>query len=226
MDAGVGANSKKIRTIFLTYTSGVFEFREYKFLDWTNISSFQETRRQSYSLNDDSPTLKELVTLAQTISPKPAHLSLGGTFPQADRFDRVVALVETLLEGPRDKSAIAEEFGFDQRQSDYYAKAAEFLGLSERASPGVWRATQLAQEVFGQHGQRRSIKLAELVLQQPSFNTAFQEFALGGQALSRERLQTILVSTGGADGISGQTVGRRVGTLGGWVSWLGSLTRS
>lgn len=214
---------KTVRTVFLTYSNGIFDFREYSFENPAEISSFVETRRKRFSLSDHAITIDELVSIAKAESGGSSHIPNEVTFPQANRFDRVIALVEILIEGQKDNESIAEEFGFDLRQSDYYGKAAEYLGLARRAGPGAWGTTELADRVFRQAPLDRNLALAELMLRDPTFNATFLDYCQNMEMPTQAEMESILISTGGADKISGKTVGRRVGTVRSWITWLSSI---
>lgn len=56
-------------------------------------------------------------------------------YPQANDLDKVIDIVTNNKAGLTTKSAIADFFDFEERQGDYYANAAVYLGLLKR-KPG------------------------------------------------------------------------------------------
>ena len=212
--------SKPVRTVFLTYANEVFDIREFKFLEFTNISSFVEVSRFRYSTAKSPILQSDLDTLAtENLSAKEPP-DKTPPFPQADSLDRLINLVENLVQKPRSKSELADEFGFDERQSDYYGNAASFLGLASRIEQGKWGATKLAEKIFALQFRERNLEIANLVLAHDVFRLAYLKAREDGEIPSSDRLLDILRSSPLSSKMSGSTPPRRVGTIKGWVRWL------
>lgn len=63
--------------------------------------------------------------------------------PQANDLEKVTSVVDAIDNGANTSSGIAQSFGLDDRQGNYYGNAAEYLGLVER-SEGMDNATEYA----------------------------------------------------------------------------------
>ena len=121
---------KRVVPVFFTYSNGQFELSEFAF--GPCFGDAESVRRKTYCLEEplaaaDFQGLFARVTEAAEPS---------GSFPQANDLDKVVDLVGMAAEAPRSKSEIAEAFGFEDRQGDYYGNAGCYLGLLRRSEEG------------------------------------------------------------------------------------------
>src|SRR5690606_4873106 len=85
-------------------------------------------RTQGYVI-DESPTVT--IDLEDALQRAPMKEE-STPYPQANDLDKVVDLVTVVDDEVNSKHKIAEFFEFDERQGDYYANAACYLGLLER----------------------------------------------------------------------------------------------
>ncbi|HPS30829.1 MAG TPA: hypothetical protein PLZ43_11275 [bacterium] len=84
---------KRIRSVFLTYTNGVFHLREYSFENSDHYNSLRLIRQRKYSFGDNHINIERIqVVLNETVvAPEPET-----PFPQADSFERIINLCELL----------------------------------------------------------------------------------------------------------------------------------
>lgn len=215
-------HKKDVRTVFLTYSNEIFDVRVFRFDDELNISSFSELSRWRFTRSQDVISINDLLRLAEAV-PKAREIQNQFPFPQADSLERVINLVEMVLRSLATKREIADAFGFHERQSDYYANAAGYLGLVNRIAPGIWGPTKLAREIFSLNYRERNLSIAELVLAGRPFKETFLEAKRLGNLPGSDFVLTSLRASSPDLILSGSTPGRRVGTILGWVRWLLAL---
>ena len=103
---------------------------EYSFSDIYDYNSIYLLNEKYYSFENPNITLKEINQVIKDVYLVTEDKTIP--FPQANDFDKVVSLLEQVKKSPLSPSDIAENFGFDIRQSDYYFNAARYLGLVEK----------------------------------------------------------------------------------------------
>lgn len=215
---------KSVRTVFLTYSAGIFSLSEYGFTNPDNYSSAVLLKTARYSLDSAVITLADLIRLME--STKPVADAGGIPFPQADTFERVINLCERLTRGPMTKEDIEEAYGFDPRQADYYFNAAAYLGLAKREGGKGSRV------VLSDNGRalsdlplaRRNMRLADLILRHRAFRETFRLSLAQGSIPDKNEIREILLKTNpGLGNPDGETYARRASTIRHWTQWLLSL---
>lgn len=215
-------HSKPVRTVFLTYSNEIFDLREFTFIEPDNMSSFRQlsrfrfTRAKTRVLPEN---LKDLSKALSKLEPEPVPYP----FPQADSMERILNLVELLLESPLTKRQISEAFGFHERQADYYANAAGFLGIAARLDKGLWVATGEAKRIFALAFRERNVEICGLILRHKVFRSALNLTLDSGRELPKRAVEEILADTNQGSRMAGSTLPRRVGTVLGWVRWMQAL---
>jgi hypothetical protein len=212
------AIQKPVRNIFLTYSNGVFELREYIFLRLHDYNSIKLVQCQKYAICNFQINIQSIQDMLNRA--KPENEPVGIPFPQADSFDRVINLCELLAsEECLSKAAITENYGFNKRQTDYYTNACQYLGLADAQAQG-FVLTPKAREIFQQHIQWRRKFFIEQLLKRRVFKEAlalyFDQVALpsGDQLVAIMRQAQL-------PGIHSEiTLGRRASTVRAWIDWI------
>ena len=213
--------TKPIRTIYLVYSSGMFDLSEYGFEDPFDYSSVKLLRSERYRLDSAGFSRGQLFALLaeSSVSPEPPDIP----FPQANSFERVVNLCERLAAGPLSKSAIAACYGFDERQSDYYLNAAIYLGLARRDALGRGSAVLSSDgaEMLRLPFRKRARFLAERLLRHEIFRRILRMVMTRGAVPETAEIEPILRETNPRLGAPGKdTFGRRASTVRNWIKWL------
>ena len=122
--------TKNVRSIFLTYTNGIFHLREYTFENINHYNSIKLVKQQKYAIKDEVINLESIQKIlyeSRTIEEPKVP------FPQANSFERIINLCELLNENlSLTKGDITENYDFDERQTNYYSDAARYLGLIDK----------------------------------------------------------------------------------------------
>lgn len=214
-------HSKSIRTLYLSVSNGIFDAREFVFVNPESISSFKQVNRTRFTFSSDKISRSEIEVLAT----KPVSVEIGHGYPvpQADNLERVIDLAQRLSEGPMTKNQISNTYGFHPRQSDYYANAAGYLGLARRNGPSSWESTELGQRVFSLGFKERNLELIRSVFAQAAIRLGYQRFLRTNEIPNKEEALAIISEAEDLSKISGSTIPRRVSTLRGWVRWISSM---
>ncbi|BBI66044.1 hypothetical protein PKHYL_02350 [Psychrobacter sp. KH172YL61] len=153
-------STKDIKNIYLTYSNGIFYIREYLFEDINDPMSIRLLSSSRYSIITKELTLEYLKNLLNKTLPQ--LNSQDAPFPQADDFNKIVNLCEELVkkyssnlsedidessERGFSKREIADIYDFTDRQADYYANAARYLGLVS-IDRGMVYLTDLGLEIM------------------------------------------------------------------------------
>lgn len=215
--AMVSTHRKTIRSVLLTHHDGIYQFREVLFTDFNNLSSFEVRRVGQYTIGETSNTRSDLAALASRSKPdlSPRRVS----FPQADKFEKVLFVVEKLLEAPLCRDEIADLFGYAPRQGDYYANAAVYIGLAKK-SDGRFHASPQASKIFSLNGALRFKQLAEVLLEVPSILRGVQFWFAKSALPKTPDMVAIMKLEGESVSLNPTTEERRARTAIDWVDWL------
>ncbi len=212
--------SKKIRPIFFSYSNGQYLFTEFKFD--TTFGSAEVVSNRAFTINESAIAhidLNKMLTLTQT-----KIMSQDYTVPQANDLDKVIDLVQFIKSGQNTKLKIADSFEFDERQADYYANAAAYLGLAERVGNREKSEFQLSD--FGQQfvnftsRNQRTFALVEKMATDPLMREVLSMFAAVCFAEAKISDQYIASLIEKHSLLSGTTPMRRASTIRNWLRWL------
>jgi hypothetical protein len=206
---------KRVVPIFFTYSNGQYFLTEFAFGE--AFGDFRIVRNRAYCLEEPLADLDFAALLDATGL---AGKEPEGTFPQANDLDKVVDLVQAAAADGLNKSQIAEAFGFDERQGDYYANAACYLGLLRRAE-GNFEVTP-AGTAFNALRSRaeRTRALVGVMLGIPSLREAVRllverEFRV--EKIGNGELAAVIRER---TGLKASTPERRASTLRAWLVWI------
>ena len=212
---------KPVRSLFLTYTNGVFHFREYILTDPNHYNSLQLLREKKYLLQEGSITKERIQALLQKVAilaepPIP--------FPQADSFERVINLCELLQEdGTLSREEITSQYDFDVRQTNYYTDAARYLGLLEKERVGgqiVYSLSPTGKQLFQLSILERQIKFIRLLLSHQAFNRTLTLYFEKNSMPTKAEIMAIMKMSNLYKVDSESTFSRRAFTVKSWVGWI------
>jgi hypothetical protein len=215
--------AKEVIPIFLSFSNNIFTFYVFDFPDVYHYNSIQLKSIHRYCIGHyeiDMADLRELFGGLQIIEEDNQQ-----TFPQADKFDRVIDLMDKLyINDPLTKDEITTEYAFDVRQADYYVSAGGYLGLFDRlkvgSNPTRYTLTRKGQEIMKLDPKRRNLELARAILSHKVFNTVFGEYL--ERKPSRERIIEIMITN--LNDLNLTTIKRRSQTVEKWIDWIFQLT--
>ena len=156
-------------------------------------------------IEDKTEELSMNSVLAQkTHSPKDIPV------PQADDLNRVIDLLNFLSDGPANKSEIAENYEFDERQSDYYGNAARYIGLVEKDKTS-FKLTESGKKIISiVNRKKRNLYLIKALLSTKLFNDLTKLYLSQSNRISDDQIIERLREE---EKMSGTTPERRKSTM-------------
>lgn len=208
---------KPVRNIFLTHSNNYFDFYEIDFLTDLNLSSASLVKHVRYTLGTNVPNKSQFETALQELS---FVSPLGVPFPQADDFDRVIDIVALLIDGPKSKNDLAENYDFDPRQSDYYLNAAKYLGLVESLDDSTFGPSKLASVIYSKSAHEKNAFLMAILMNVPAVSSLNKIWVTDSAKPSLEKVVHILENLPDTSALAESTIKRRAQTVMSWTSWL------
>ena len=216
---------KPIRLIFCQYYNMMYRLIEYRFADPQNYSSIERISSAYYTFQDVSVTESDIINLWKTITPVPDVLKPDIPFPQADKMDRIISLMEHMQDNePMTTADITDYMGLDVRQSNYYASAGRYLDLFERQSHGSTECTLTphARQILSLDYKNRQLALVSRILSHQVFHEFFGRLFI--DKISPARLRSEVANYLEQRNICNHTTSkRRASTVLGWLRWIGTL---
>lgn len=219
---------KSVRSIFLTYTNGLFSLYEYEFFEPGHYNSIRLVQQKKYTLEQDDIQIEEIINIFDkvVVTSEP----VGIPFPQADSFSRVVNICELLNENSiLTSEEITLKYDFDARQTNYYTDACRYLGLVEKNTEESGRInyslTERGRSIFRLSLKKRNLFFVGIILEKRAFKNSFNEYLLGLELPSKEKIVNIMKSSNLYNIRSESTFNRRASTVSGWLNWILDLTR-
>ncbi|WP_031517576.1 type II restriction enzyme [Desulfofalx alkaliphila] len=217
--------SKRVRSLFLTYSNGIFTFYEYEFQEAENYNSLTLVKQKRYSIEETEISLEDILeVLKRTKIVREPEIP----FPQADSFKRVVNLCELLNESELTRDEITANYDFDPRQTNYYTDAARYLGLVHKRRENkeiIFSLTDEGQRLFKLKYKPRQLRLVELILSHKAFYETFKLCINQGDMPSRDEIVKIMKASKLYNVRSEDTFYRRASSISGWINWILELTR-
>jgi hypothetical protein len=208
---------KPVRNIFLTHSNNYFDFYEIDFLADLNLSSASLVKHVRYTLGTNVPNKSEFEKALQELS---LVSPSGVPFPQADDFDRVIDIVALLIDGPKTKNDLAENYDFDPRQSDYYLNAARYLGLVESADHSTFVPSELANVIYSKSAHEKNAFLMAILMKVPAVSSLNKIWGTDSAKPSLDKAIHILENLPDTSVLAETTIKRRAQTVMSWTSWL------
>jgi hypothetical protein len=205
---------KRIVPIFLTFTNGQYFLTEFAFTP--RFGELSIVRTECWTIND-APFAD--IAWPKLLSETPCEEE-AIPFPQVDDLDKVVDLVKLAGTGQNDKAQFAQFFEFDDRQGDYYANAAKYLGFLKRDQDG-FQLTDLGIS-FNRVSARaeRTLYIARQFLKRPALRQIVELLAARNYhlaSLGEEEVSGIIAQFAG---LGPATARRRALTARAWMTWL------
>lgn len=214
---------KKIRPIFLNYSNGVFQLREYAFSNINHYNSLVLVRHRKYVVQEGSFNLE---VLSQIIDTTETTKEPKIPFPQADSFERVINLCELLKQKEFiTKEEITQNYDFEARQTDYYSNAGKYLGLIDIGRDkltdqmGCFLTTK-GKQVFKLNIIDRQKEFVRLIISHKAFKETLKLHLANGEIPDKGTIVEIMKRFKLHNILSDSTYFRRASTIIGWTNWI------
>lgn len=213
---------KNVRNIYLTYSNGIFELREYAFLNLEGYNSINLINSKKYTIFNtviNTETIQEILKSAK-IEAEPNDVP----FPQANSLERIFNLCELINSSEiLSKIEITENYAFDSRQTDYYLNACKYLGLVEIGLSNGLIAGYLSAKgkaLFKGDINHRRLGFIELILSKKAFNETLKLYFSQAGKPSNDQIVAIMKLSNLNNIDSDSTYIRRASTISKWISWI------
>lgn len=212
---------KPIRLVFSQYTNLSYSLFEYDFANPDDFSSIRLLRKAAYTFEEDRITTDNLWTLWHEVKIVPENPDVP--FPQADRIDRILSLVE-FLSGKPDGASTTEIscfMGMVERQAAYYPSAGRYLGLFAKPRPGITMLTQRAKIMLSHKSRsERLLCFASFILEHAVFHELYQRALEFGGVPNKGTVISVMADLRVLEGSTDSMLRRRATTASSWLKWL------
>ena len=214
---------KKIIPVFLVFSDKTFYIYICSFDDPDNINSIRVVKSIKYESRDEPITLQDVVRTFEEAKPTAAQHS--NIFPQADRMEKIIDLLNILeMNEETTKKDVTEYFKFDSRQTDYYLNAAAFLGLVSIVKRKGFGLSAFGKGLMKKQYRERNLAIIKSILNDQVFYQSFK-FLLDNREMPSKEYISELINRYYPPKKNGKvTAGRRSQTVISWLNWMIDLT--
>lgn len=215
-----GKITKEVVPVFMTYSNDIFSFFEFKFENPMEYNSLILLRQQNYIIAPEKITLDDIVNTFKNVRIiEEPEIS----YPQADSFERVINLLEMLMEEDRDKDYLTHTLDVHHRQTNYYTSALMYLGLADKKTEDgmiIYYLTDEGKRIMKLKYKQKYLSIVEKILQNPSFNKAFRVYLEQGYLPSKNIVVDIMKEFNVYNVYKESTFHRRATTVRCWLDWI------
>jgi len=214
--------TKPVKSVFLVFSNGTFNLYEYKFENLRNYNSLYLVKQKNYVIATEI-SLCDILNLLQGPVMREPEIS----FPQANSMARIINLIELLAEKSMTKQEITSNYGFDERQTNYYTDAGRYLNLIEKNSDSnhniIFSLTSVGRHIMQLGYKERQLEIASLILSHKAFRETLEWHLRYGEMPNTHEIVKIMKCSNLYQVEAESTYIRRASTISGWVNWILSL---
>ncbi|ULG74445.1 type II restriction enzyme [Macrococcus brunensis] len=217
--------SKKVIPVFLQYYNGTYNFSVFEFTDSNNYNSLKLLHRKNYMIASETISMIDIQTIMAKVKPKKENPNLP--FPQADRLQRLLEIMNALYISEEEKLSLEEitlTHDFVYRQAQYYSRAGLYLGVMEINDDGSISLSKFGTKIMDSNEKQKLLLLIERILSFESFNLMMKKRLSAGRVLEQQEKYNILVDSGLEKKYAQSTVDRRARTVYSWISEILNMT--
>ena len=207
---------KKINTVYMVYSNNIFHLYNYIFKDINDYNSLSLNKYKKYTFEKIDITINDIENILQKVKicNEPQI-----PFPQADKFERVINLMELLNEHEMSKEEITNNYAFDKRQTDYYVNAGKYLNLFIENN-GIVQLTNDGREIINFSYRAKQLKLVDSILSHKVFKECLEKSLSKGKIIDRTSIIDNMKANNLYHVNSDDTFYRRASTIASWINWI------
>jgi len=220
--------TKEIIPVFISYSDKTFYIHQYKFLDKNQYNSIELIRSGAFVIEEHDTICMpvELINYKSTsflndVAPKSNEINIP--FPQADDVRKVIDFIYAVAGGVTSKKEIAEYYGFDERQSDYYGNAARYLGFVD-LEDGMFILTDTGRNYVDSSKDERALMMIKAMMESPTINSLYKSAIHIGGVPDVPFIAKIIHKNRKEINIT--TSKRRAQTMIKWLDWMWKKTHN
>lgn len=206
---------KEVIPIFFYYTNDLYYF--YQFDLGNSLDASRITKQACYQFDDTYRLdLEEIFSTSIFVE----GIQRNIPFPQANDLNKVIDTVTLVNQGYSTKEEISDILEFDDRQGDYYANAACFLGLLERRESAFCLSENGKAFLKISSSIKRVEFIAKQLAKRPVFHQVFNQLLnnnLETDSLDQINIKRIIEEN---TILRGSTPNRRASTVKQWIRWI------
>lgn len=213
-----GKTTKPIVPIFFAYDNGIYTFFIYEFKDVNNYNSLELKCIKRYIISSDTSDKRKKKIFGSTDLIDDFSQNIV-PFPQADMFNRVIAIVDLIDSGIDTAKGISEVFDMETRQGSYYISAAKYLGLIDKSSKrGKYVITPQGVMLNNFDMKTRNEILVKEILRHKVFYYSYKYYLDNNKIPNNEYIISLMKKYTALS--NEETLRRRASTVRGWVEWI------
>jgi len=205
--------TKTVTTVFLSWSNRCFSLRSFRFDPVQSYHAIQPVASVDYILDEPAGTPDLPHILGMTSQDGMPH---EVPFPQADDPRRVIDIVDAVASSIVTRPEIAARFEFDERQADYYANAAVFLGLLVRTPQHAFSLSDVGADFVGAEQVVRHRIFLRMMARRGVFRQALEVVCQRQELPSAAEVADLIAKF---TGLTGSTPARRARTVLSWTRW-------
>ena len=204
---------KPVRLFFFNFnaTSALYSFFEFRFAALDQYQSIELRASHHFRLGS-APQLPQSLDKWLSLAPDD-----GFEVPQADDFSKILDFPLQVAAGFDDADLMATAFDFAPRQSSYYRRACEQMGLVTVRSNRYVLTDQGREFVTQSTGERTQWMIARMLCQRVVRAALKRAVCDPNHRVTLEAVKEIIERE---SHLSGETVHRRAQSVRSWLRWL------
>lgn len=214
---------KPIRLVFSQYLNMSYRLLEYEFEDPEYYNSIRLVQEQSYTFEDDritSENIRDTWLLTQVLTDDD-RCSTDVPFIQADKVDKVIALMERLKSASNytmTTEEVSEFLGVVARQANYYPSAGRYLGVFERREDGTISLSTRGLDILQHDRKQRLLDIIGAMFEHRIFHDMYQLVMQTGRIPEINAIADAMRALNICE--SDSTTERRARTVRAWLQWI------
>lgn len=217
--------SKEIVVNYMSFSNDIFRIYEVNFSEVDQLNNAEISNFSSYKISNDKIIYDDIVNVLNNVSlTKEQEIP----FPQANDFDKIIDLIHLLNKQAFTIDEITSNYGFVERQTNYYTDAAIYLDLIQIETidkKKVFTLTERANRIVSSRIKNKYLELMECVLEHEAFSKTLKLYFENSSMPSNSKIVEIMKESNVYNIKSESTFLRRASTVQSWIKWIINLPK-